>query len=175
MKKIIWSNYPKDIFYKGYEKNYKESLSERLGILGIDEKDITDEMINNEVYEDNNYSLEFERDNLDIQLSGEILVIASLGLWSGTAYGYKFIKSGNIKDILYSDCDYGEWYSDGFNIKSRQSHHDGTNLYEYREVRQGVNIGNFLKDIYNNKKTLRSRLNYYTKSILPEVAKVYGW
>lgn len=119
--------------------------------------------------------LEDERENLDIQLENPILVIADLGLWSGRRQGYKIIESGNIKDILYDECDYVKWYSDGYNVKATASHHDGTNYYEYREIRDMDNIGNLLELIYYGKKISRSKLNHYTKSIHPYVAEIYGW
>jgi hypothetical protein len=112
---------------------------------------------------------------LNIQLDNSILVIADLGLWNGRRQGYKIIQSGNIQDILYSDCDYVEWYSDGYNIKAKMSHHDGTNYIEYREIRGNVNIDNLTSKIYNNMDVSRAEINRYTRSLLPYVAKVYGW
>lgn len=119
--------------------------------------------------------LEDERDNLDIQLENPILVLADLGLWNGRRQAYGIIESGNIRDILTSDCDYVKWYSDGYNIKAEGAHHDGTNYYEYREIRNPENIENLLDAIYNGEKISRRKLNYYTRSIEPAVAEVYGW
>lgn len=127
------------------------------------------------IYESNNESLEDERINLDIQLNNPILVIADLGLWDGRKQGYKIIESGNIKDILYSENDYVEWYGDGYNIKATMCHHDGTNYCLYREIKNMDNIDSFLNKIYQGEIITNSQLNYYTKSIFPEVAKVYGW
>lgn len=64
------------------------------------------------MYENNASYLYDERINLDIQLPREIIVIADLGLWNGRRSGYKVIESGNIRDCLYSDCDFNEWYGD---------------------------------------------------------------
>jgi len=129
---------------------------------------VEDDCKNNDLY------LDDERANLDITLDNKILCIASMGLWNGRKQGYK-ILTNNIKDILYSDCDYCSWYSDGYNIKAKLVHHDGTNYIEYREIKNNDNIDNLLNDIYNGKTISRARLNYYTKSILPKVSKVYGW
>lgn len=119
--------------------------------------------------------LDDERENLNIQLENPILVIADLGFWNGRRQGYKIIESGNIKDILYDECDYVKWYSDGHNIKAIASHHDGTNYYEYREIRDRDKIENLLEQIYYGKQITRSKLNYYTRSIHPYIAKIYGW
>lgn len=123
---------------------------------------------------DADYYLEDERMNLDIPTDGRILVIADLGLWNGRRQGYKIIN-GNVSNILYDDADYVEWYSDGYNIKATAHHHDGTNYYEYREIREDKNIDNLLNTIYNGEEITRRQLNYYTKSLHPYVAEVYGW
>ena len=45
----------------------------------------------------------------EMAVSRPILVIGDLGLWHGRVSGYKEIPSGNIRDCLYSDCDYSTW------------------------------------------------------------------
>lgn len=147
--------------------------------IDINEKDWQDEDGEQMEYEDiielNNDYLDDERINLNIQLSNPILVIGSLGLWDGRKSGYKIIKSGNIKDILYSENDYTKWYSDGYNIKCLSIHHDGRNYYEYREIRNMDNIDNLLDKLYNQEEVSREYINRYTRSILSDVKKVYGW
>ena len=163
-ERIIWSNMDIEL------KDWQEFLEEEY-------PDVTDE---NEqyriVYDMNDEYLNDERLNLDKKLDGAILVLADIGKWNGRVSGYRVISSGNIKDILYDDnVDYIKWYSDGYNIKATAMHHDGTNYYEYREIRDGVNIDTLLSRIYNGDFISRRSINYYTKSILPAVAEVYGW
>jgi hypothetical protein len=123
----------------------------------------------------NNAYLCDDRMNLNQRTDGRILVIADLGLWYGRKQGYK-ILGDNIMGILYSeDAEYVEWYSDGYNIKATASHHDGTNYYEYRVIREDRNIDNLLDAIYNGETINRKKLNYYTKSLHSYVAKAYGW
>jgi hypothetical protein len=159
-KRIIWQNYNIEVDNDFYNENYPE---------------LTEDERYTRAIEDNNMFLDDEGDNLNIQLDNSILVIADLGLWNGRRQGYKIIQSGNIQDILYSDCDYVEWYSDGYNIRAKMSHHDGTNYIEYREIRGNVNIDNLTSKIYNNMDVSRAEINRYTRSLLPYVAKVYGW
>ncbi len=121
-----------------------------------------------------NIYLDDERENLNIVADGRILVIADLGLWNGRRQGYK-ILSRRVSDILSDDADYVEWYGNGYNIKATASHHDGTNYYEYRVIREDRNIENLLDAIYNGEKITRKKLNYYTKSLYKDIAKVYGW
>lgn len=118
--------------------------------------------------------LDDERMNLNIPTDGRILVIADLGLWDGRHQGYQ-IFGKNVNEIFRHHYDYTEWYSDGYNIKAVDVHHDGTNYYEYREIREDRNVQNLLDAIYNGEKITRKMLNYYTRSLHSRVAKVYGW
>ena len=163
MKHIIWSNINLDL------DDWKDFLEEEY-------PEITDEHEQYHLIEDMNMEyLDDERMNLNKKVDGRILVIADLGLWNGRKQGYK-ILSDTISDILYDrNCEYLEWYGDGHNIKATAHHHDGCNLYEYRVIREDRNIDNLLDVIYNGEEITRKKLNYYTKSLYPEVAKIYGW
>lgn len=159
-KRIIWQNVDVQVDEDFYDEYYPE---------------FTEDERMNDALDTNDLNLGDERANLNIQLSGEIIAIADMGLWNGRKTGYKIIKSGNINDILYSDSDYVEWYSDGYNIKATMHHHDGTNYVEYREIRADRDAEKMMNMLYSGQKVSRSMINYYTKSILPEIAKVYGW
>lgn len=90
---LIWSNY--DIDYEDWRDD-----------LEAEHPDMTEDERISLMYDINNDYLDDERCNLDIQLSRPILIIGDLGRWNGRVMGYKEIKSGNIKDCLYSDTDY---------------------------------------------------------------------
>lgn len=170
MKKyIIWSNMNLDI--EDWRYDYQEYLEEN----GFDERHNNDDDLYQWMCDTNEEYIYDERANLDKVVDGRILVIGDIGRWDGRVSGYKIIDSGNIKDILYSECDYVEWYGDGYNIRSVGIHHDGRNYAEYRVIREDRNIENLLNDIYDGKEISRAKLNYYTKSLYPYVAKVYGW
>lgn len=128
------------------------------------------------VCEENASYLDDERENLNIQLEHPILIIADLGLWYGKRKAYKLIESGNIRDILYAQMNDSEchWYCDGYNICCWEGHHDGANHYTYREIRNEDNIDRFLEKLYYGKPISTSTLNYYTRSIAKDVARVYG-
>lgn len=161
MKKTIWSNLNTNI------NDWKEFLDEEY-------PEITNEYEQYSlVSELENEMLDDERINLDVKTDGRIIAIGDIGRWNGRVHGYK-ILGNNISNILFSDCDYCEWYSDGYNVKFTGHHHDGTNYYEYRILRENRNIDKFLEDLYFNNIT-RKKINYYTSSLLPDVAKVYGW
>ena len=171
-KHIIWSNMNLDI------EDWREDYAEFLEINDIDDRDPDDE---DDIYdwmvETNSEYLYDEQMNLNKVVDGRILVIADLGLWNGCASGYK-ILGNNIKEIFNINSrgfDYAEFYGDGYNIRATEAHHDGTNHYLYRVIREDRNVDNLLDAIYNGEKITSSKLNYYTKSLYKDVAAVYGW
>lgn len=130
------------------------------------------------MYERNGEYLDDERMNLDIQLDKPILVIGDLGLWNGRYSGYREIKNGNIKDCLYSECDYVTWYVDKLgDMRCDAVHHDGTNHYLYRTYKDGVSdaqIENLKEKIYRGTVT-RADITRITHRLGDEIGKVYGW
>ena len=143
-KRIIWSNMNLDV------KDWRDDYKEWLEINGIDNNDPEDE---DDIYdwmvETNAEYLMDEQLNLDEETDGRILVIADLGLWDGRKQGYKILPYKNIKYILDYRYDYAEFYGDGYNIRGTEVHHDGTNHYLYRIIREDRNINNLLDAIYN--------------------------
>ena len=167
-KRIIWSNM--NINPDDWKEGYKEIAEEN----GWEEDTDDENNLWNYIYEELDHYIDDERMNLDVTTDGRILVVADLGLWYGRRRGYR-ILDGNVKNILSADVDYVEWYSDGYNIKATAAHHDGTNYYEYRVIREDRNIQNLLDAIYNGEEITRKKLNYYTRSLEPYVRRVYGW
>ena len=161
----IWSNADLD-----YEE-WKDWMEEEYPTLSEDERVAM-------MYEENGHYLEDERLNLDIQLSQPILVVADLGLWNGRRMGYKEIPSGNIRDCLYSDCDYTTWYVDkSGDLRCNDTHHDGTNHYLYRVYKDNVSQAqkDRLKEkIYSGTAT-RADIARVTRRLGDEIGKVYGW
>lgn len=142
--------------------------------------DITDE----EVWQSLCDSLDFWWDDckleLDEELDGDIICIASVGTWQGRRDGYK-ILGNNLNEILYSrcgggDCTYKVYAEDG-NIKGRASHHDGMNSYLFRMLKPFKTdeaYERFLDKLYNGTATDRD-IRRHTASLYPFVKKVYGW
>ena len=169
---IIWSDVNLDI--DDWREGYKEFLeANELDADPNDENAIYEWMC-----ETNGEYLNDERMNLDIQMPQEILVIADLGLWNGRPMGYKEITSGNIKDCLYSDTDYTEWYVDKYgDLRADAIHHDGTNHYLYRVYKDSATETqreNLKNKLYCGKAT-RADITRITKRLGDEIGKVYGW
>ena len=116
----IWSNVDLDV--KDWEEGYRESLE--MNGFSDDEiaKKITDENILDFAIETNNMYIDDERDNLDVELPAEIIAIADVGRWNGRTTGYKVIGK-NVKDCLYSECEYAEWYVDQYGNFRFTGHH----------------------------------------------------
>lgn len=130
-KHIIWSSDPDYEDWRGdLEEQYPElSEQERMELM----------------VEQNNDYLDDERCNLNIQLSRPILLIADIGRWDGRYPGYAEIKSGNIRDCLYSEMDYSTWYVDRLgDLRCDAVHHDGTNHYLYRAYKENVSEAQML-------------------------------
>ena len=164
-KHTIWSN--RDINPDDWKADY-------LDCMEINEEDLDEDKLWYWIQDQLSYYLDDERVNLNIPTEGRILVIGDLGLWHGRVPAYKIINA-NVKNILSFEHDYAEFYDDGHNVKGVEVHHDGTNYYEYRVIREDRNIQNLLDAIYNGEEITRKKLNYYTKSLHPYVAKTYGW
>ena len=166
MEHIIWSNF--DINVADYADFLQEEYPE-----------VTDPDKQYELCCVLNYDyLDDEKVNLDMELPHEIICIADLGRWNGRCMGYKMIESGNIADCLWDpECDYCKWYVDRYNdLCFSGAHHDGTNHYLYRELRDlsDKQMENFLEKLHTGKLTRRD-IRRYTKSVGIHVNKVYGW
>lgn len=171
MKKyIIWQNYNIDL----EEEDYKNFLEEYYpDVTSEEEKYYIIEELNNQYLED-------ERANLNILLDDDIIILADVGRWDGRHRGYKELHSNNIADCLQfsQDCNYAEWWVDSYgNLKSRQSHHDGTHYLLYRAWKKGVTEEqkeNMLEGLYNGIISQRT-IRRYTEGIGKYVAEIYGW
>ena len=151
---IIWSNQNLDV--DDWREDYKEFIEAN----ELDD-DPTDERV-----------------NLNVQLSQPIIVIGDIGRWNGRVMGYKDIPSGNIRDCLYADTDYTEWYVDKYgDLRADATHHDGTNHYLYRVFKDGVSetqMENLRDKIYHGKAT-RADITRLTRRLGDEIAAVYGF
>lgn len=162
---IIWSNINLDL------DDWRDDLKEEY-------PDYTEDELYREMVETNDSYLDDERVNLNIEVGEPILVIADLGLWNGRHQGYKEIISGNIRDCLYSNNDFSEWYVDKYgDLRCDDIHHDGTNLYLYRAYKESATEtqrDNLKWKIYNGTAT-RADITRITRRLGDEIAKVYGF
>jgi len=169
---IIWSNVNLDL------DDWRDDMKDQLEMNGYAPDEITEDRLYEEMLDTNASYLDDERINLNIQETQPIIVIADLGRWNGRFQGYKMIESGNIKDCLYSDTDYTEWYVDKLgDLRADAIHHDGTNHYLYRAFKDNTTpeqIENLQDKIYSGTAT-RADITRVTKRLGDDIAKVYGF
>lgn len=160
------------------EPNYddaKQYLIEKAIEDGENPDDITD----SDIWEEANFQAEMwfsdETDNLYKELDGRVLCIADLGLWNGRRTGYKICRN-NLNEVMYqAQGDYYKVMYDGNNIVAIDCHHDGTNDYIFRELREDTNYEILLNKLYSGEEVSQKLINRYTKSLKPYIKKVYGW
>lgn len=151
----------------------KDTLAEELNKEreNIDNNDVWEY-----IYNDIEYSYNEGLRDLNVDTEGEIIAIASMGLWNGRCSGYAILDKNNLKEILYcGNKDFNHLYYDGFNVYKKASHHDDTNHIMFREVRPDVDIEKLCDKIYNNEPISKATLNKYTRSLRRYVKQIYGW
>lgn len=163
-KNIIWSNL--NIDYGEWEDDWEDYL---------DMNDLTKE--DSDLYqwvdETNGYYLDDERCNLNKAVEGVIVCFAQLGMWDGIHQGAKTCGS-NVRNILYSNCEYCEWYCDRYNVRCTAAHHDGRNSYLYR-VAKDMETAKRLVDRIASGTMSETLFKRCTKSLKPYVVETYGW
>lgn len=170
MKRIIWETEP--TLNSEDTKMIKECL-EMAGNSNPTDEDVMDyftETVCGDRYHDC-------QEALNVSLPGKIIVIADIGTWRGRHSGYA-IMTQSLNDILTSHV-HGDSqlsvYGDGYNIRADETHHDGVNHYLFRVAKPGRKIGILLEAVASGMKISNSMLNYYTSSLHPYVADIYGW
>lgn len=172
-KHIIWSNYDLNL------EDWIEDIKENHKDCEIDDSGWNKEMFYQEMVDYNYMYFEDERVNLNIP-TGRIIEIADIGLWDGRRMGYNLLNEHNINACLNfkSDCEYAEWWVDSHNnLRSRQTHHDGTHYILYREVKPEITsdqLDNFCWKLYRGKATSKD-ITKYTRALGKHVRNVYGW
>ena len=129
---------------------------------------------------DDDYSrIDDEKINLSVTVDETIIAIADVGRWNGRVRGYKLL--GHCLNGIFNcwdSCEYMKLWCDGYNVLGKGSHHDGTNYIKFRKFAPGINTVNRTRvtnAIYTDNPASDKLISRYTRSIRPNVAKVYGW
>lgn len=119
--------------------------------------------------------LDDEKLNLDIDCR-QVVCIADVGRWDGRRMAFRFLGT-NVNSIFLSDeCDYHTFYSDGDDVRCEAVHHDGTNHYLFRQLKDGVDQYEFREAFLSAQRgELDAVVEKYTDSLAPIVNNVYGW
>lgn len=116
-----------------------------------------------------------ERLNLNQELDNFVICIADLGLWNGRRSAYKLLGK-NLNSILYNTGDSYEVYVEDGEVMARDSHHDGTNYYNWRVLKSGLSnakVNDLLDSIVEG--DAEEKIRKYTKSLAPYVKRIYGF
>ena len=153
------------------EKVAKEFLTEC-----YPEIEQTEDAITQQVYDNIDTTFEAEIVNLNKQLDGRVLAIASIGRWIGRVSGYRILNN-NLNEVVKASigCDEKHVYCDKYNVHAEGYHHDGKNYVEFREIREDKDIKVLLNKLYRNEPVSRADIRKYTKSLRPKVKEVYGF
>lgn len=176
-KFLIW-----DSEYSGYLACVQaiESLREEY-------PDATDDQLMRMAYESNEEQLNIERETLSaIKPVNGILAVARLGLWSGHPLA---VLPGSDRDTLQtvadclksfvqSDTDICFYLNENGDLSTRETHHDGTNIYTFRAWKPGVTDEQkeaLLDDIYEQKPDAFEQVQALTTRLGDDIAAIYGW
>lgn len=134
-------------------------------------EEVTDEMITNELYREEEFDYDCEKDNLNKVLNGKVIAIVDVGLWNGRRHGIK-VLSNNLNSIMnYFGCDYANIYATRRGVYGEFYHHDGTHYVEFRELKnENIYDENDVKFDTEN----RNSITRHTKSLAPYVRDIYG-
>lgn len=118
-----------------YNWDREEAREEYYGVFGEYPKD--EYTLTEFMEETNAHYLEDEQGNIEChELNYPVkyyLVTGDLGLWYGTVQGGKIIR-GLWRAIHECFEDYNHIYQEGKRLKVKAIHHDGTNLFQIKEL-----------------------------------------
>lgn len=125
-------------------------------------------VIYNSDLEDHNIMFDTIQSNLNIETKNKIIAIATLGLWNGNRPGYKILDN-NLKNILGCDTSIDsfilEYDYDAKDLIGTGYHHDGINYYTFREIKDNVDIDEYINILLNNNKIDDELMDKYTNNL----------
>lgn len=141
----IFSNLTEDIFYDYYKQDAIEDLKENDAYYPAKKIDYEDW-----AYNQNEIDYDFAKEELSRIDPGYILVLGTLGLWTGETFGYEIRNITDLSDILVTECDEAKWFIDSHdNFKMIGHHHDGTNHYLYRQFNDSDKVNELDERLYD--------------------------
>lgn len=182
MKHVLFSNYSWENDESGkdqydYAREYLfEEYAEDEGWESED--DISDERVNQEVYDQSEFAwddFKYEFDSFLQNSQTGFLLCGDVGTWRGSMAGGCYVDKFDDLYKFWDSCDYIKVYDDGGHLYIKASHHDGTNYAELKELtKKGVEYKD--NHYWDSDQEVHEKLfnsNFYTK--LPHYAhKVWG-
>ena len=139
----LWENYP------------DEEMRELLMANGYEEEDITENLMNEWRYEEDNIDWEVQKEDISRFFKGKTVgFFGQVGLWHGV---YMAGQIGEFWDLFYQaikDCDYIKLYDENGHFYLTCSHHDGTCHFEVKEItKQGEEYLERWEDNWGDKRS----------------------
>lgn len=173
----IWSNDPCDYNEAQVREILADDYNDWQREEGEEERkpaDFSDDEVYERIYE----LIECELDTvknyvLDKPLPNNIVQIADAGRWYGRFTGYNVLGDNlnNILDGMHHDIQ--SVYADRYNVCGRDAHHDATNYYTFRVLKEGIDVDEFKRKLKwgTYKKSTIMRM---TRSLRPYIKEIYG-
>ncbi len=162
--RILWSNDRTD-----YLQTLNDLAQSDVVELDNDKGQVDDSMVDELIEMDLNDLLE----NLTVQLSNSIMLIADIGRWDGRVTGTKLVESGNIADAVRETLATSDY--DGLSVEIKDTdlvvighHHDGTTVIRIREMRSSNFIEKLEEAVYA-KEDIEKAVVRYTRSLAQDV------
>lgn len=175
VKRTIWSSESYYMQDSDVQEQYKKDIMEQ---YERDEDELTDEVLAQYWYEDNDYNYDCERTNLNEHIDGVIIALghrwSHYGAICGNGREGTKIVGHNIADILLSNGDDADFWAEDYNINGRTADHDGSWSIVYR-VCKDMDEAERLQELAYLGKIDNDTIMARTKSLYPYIAKIYGW
>ena len=127
--------------------------------------------------EDDEFSLDDERENLGTKSVGTVLVIAELSLWNGKCPGYRFLEGSGPLDRVFNvfQGDPFSLYVEDGDLKGDDIHHDGTNRYAFYEVADREAADESAGLVYAKKDLPKKLFRTALRPLGSTVSDIYGF
>ena len=108
---------------------------------------------------------------LDRELGNDIVAFKKLGLWNGVRYTARIIGT-NLDECLSENIgDLYEYYVEDGEFKCKDVHHDGTNFYTFRRIKDEFCVDDLAEYLLSH--TLVEAMNDLTEPIGDLVKEIY--
>jgi len=175
VKRTIWCS---DGFYLQDDETQELFKADCVEFRDYEEEDLTEDVLSELWYENNNDALDCERENLNKDIDGYIIALgyrsSHYGAICGNGREGTRLVGYNIAEILETSADGAEWWAEDYNIEGRLSDHDGSWYVTYR-VCKDAEEAERLQDAAYLGKIDNADIMRRTKSLYPYIAKIYGW
>lgn len=174
-ERVIYDNY--DLWEKYPDDELKEMAHECEWV--DDDEEITDEMLIDWRYREDEVDWESEKERLDDFFKGKTVgFFGEVGLWHGVYKAGKIGEFWKLFDDAITDCGYIKLYDENGKFYLTCSHHDGTCHFEIKEITdEGKSYLERWEDNWDDKRTEQHVHNqiYKRYSRNPNYAhKVFG-